>query len=105
AQNPRGGAVAVLPAFAAGSGTAEAARAAGFADVRSADGDKVDLAALLRADYQAARGPLLYLAGENRAGELDLAASGITVVTTVIYRAAAAECFPDPVAAALAAGT
>jgi len=104
AAHPRRAALATLPAFTVGRRTAEAARAAGFAHVRSADGDKVDLAALLRADYQAARGPLLYLAGEDRAGELDLAASGIAVVTTVIYRTAAAERFPDSVAAALAAG-
>jgi uroporphyrinogen-III synthase len=96
--------LAGLPAFTVGRRTAEAARAAGFADVRSADGDKADLAALLRAEYEAARGPLLYLAGEDRAGELDLSASGIAVVTTVIYRAAAAERFPDAVMAALAAG-
>ena len=96
--------LAALSAFTVGRRTAEAARAAGFADVRSADGDKGDLVALLRAEYQAARGPLLYLAGEDRAGELDLAASGIAVVTTVIYRAAAAARFPDAIAAALAAG-
>jgi len=104
AAHPSRAVLAALPAFTVGRRTAEAARAAGFADVRSADGDKADLAALLRAEYEAARGPLLYLAGEDRAGELDLAASGIAVVTTVIYRAAAAERFPDEVAAALAAG-
>jgi uroporphyrinogen-III synthase len=104
AAHPSRAVLAALPAFTVGRRTAEAARAAGFADVRSADGDKADLAALLRAEYEAARGPLLYLAGEDRAGELDLAVSGIAVVTTVIYRAAAAERFPDEVAAALAAG-
>src|SRR5262249_56376939 len=95
---------AALPAFTVGRRPAEAARAAGFADVRSADGDKADLAALLRAEYEAAPGPLLYLAGEDRAGELDLAASGIAVVTAVIYRAAAAKRFPDALAAPLAVG-
>ena len=104
AAHPCRAVLAALPAFTVGRRTAEAARAAGFADVRSADGDKADLAALLRAEYEAARGPLLYLAGEDRAGELDLSASGIAVVTTVIYRTAAAERFPDSVAAALAAG-
>ena len=104
AAHPARGALAALPAFTVGRRTAEAARAAGFADVRSADGDQADLAALIRAHYEAERGPLLYLAGEDRAGELDLAASGIAVVTTVIYRAVAAERFPDAVAAALAAG-
>src|SRR5262245_43786775 len=104
AAHPRRVALVALPAFTVGRRTAEAARAAGFADVHSADGDKADLVALILAEYEAARGPLLYLAGEDRAGELDLAASGIAVVTTVIYRAAAAERFPDAIAAALAAG-
>jgi uroporphyrinogen-III synthase len=104
ATHPSRAALVALRAFTVGRRTAEAGRAAGFTDVRSADGDKADLAALLRAEYQAARGPLLYLAGEDRAGELDLAASGIAVVTTVIYRVAAAERFPDAVAAALVAG-
>src|SRR5262245_64889093 len=103
AAHPSRAALAALPAFTVGRRTADAARAAGFADVHSADGDKADLAALIRADYAAARGPLLYLAGEERAGELDLSASGVAVVTTVIYRAVAAERFPDAVAAALAA--
>ncbi len=93
-----------LPAFAVGRRTAAAARAAGFRDLRSADGDKADLVALVRAEYQARRGPLLYLAGADRAGELDLAAEGVTVVTAVIYRAVAVERFPDSVAAALARG-
>jgi uroporphyrinogen-III synthase len=104
AAHPSRAVLAGLPAFTVGRRTAAAARAAGFADVRSADGDKADLVALLRAEYEAARGPLLYLAGEARAGELDLSASGIAVVTSVIYRAAAVERFPDAVAAALAAG-
>jgi uroporphyrinogen-III synthase len=103
AAHPSRAVLAALPAFTVGRRTAEAARAAGFADVRSADGDKADLAALIRAEYEAARGPLLYLAGEDRAGELDLSASGVAVVTTVIYRAVAAERFPDAVADALAA--
>jgi uroporphyrinogen-III synthase len=104
AAHPSRAVLVVLRAFTVGRRTAEAARAAGFADVRSADGDKADLAALIRAEHEAARGPLLYLAGEDRAGELDLSASGIVLVTTVIYRAAAAEHLPAAAAAALAAG-
>ena len=104
ASHSRHAALAALPVFAVGRRSAEAARAAGFCDVRSADGDKADLVALLREEYQAQRGPLLYLAGEDRAGEFDLAASGAEVVTAVVYRAVAAEKFPDAVAAALAAG-
>ena len=46
------------------------------------------------------RAPLLYLAGEDRAG--DLAAAGLPVHTAVVYRALKADHFPPPVAAALA---
>ena len=68
AAHPSRAVLAAHPAFTVGRGTAEAARTAGFADVRSADGDKADLAALIRAGYEGKRGPLLYLAGEDRAG-------------------------------------
>jgi uroporphyrinogen-III synthase len=104
ASHPRRDALASLPVFAVGRRSAQAARAAGFRDVRSAGGDKADLVALIREEYRAPRGPLLYLAGEDRAGELELAGSSVEVVTAVVYRAVAAERFPDAVAAALAAG-
>src|SRR6202043_3392458 len=50
--------------------------------------------------------PLLYLAGEDRAGDLAaaLAAHGIAVRTLVVYRAVAATGLPRPVRDALAAG-
>jgi uroporphyrinogen-III synthase len=98
-----------LPALAVGRRTAEAARALGFRDVRSADGDKGDLVDLLRADLlrtdllrieSSDRARLLYLAGEDRAG--DLAAAGLPVHTAVVYRALKADHFPPPVATALA---
>jgi uroporphyrinogen-III synthase len=89
-----------LPAFTVGRHTAEAARAAGFRDVRSADGDRHDLAALLRGRID--RAPLLYLAGEDRSGPLD--AGGALVLTVAAYRAVKAERFPPAVADALRAG-
>src|SRR5215472_424421 len=46
--------------------------------------------------------PLLYLAGEDRAG--DLAASGVPLRTAVVYRAVKVERFAPDVAAALAQG-
>ena len=92
-----------LPAFAVGRRTAEAARAVGFRDVHSADGDKADLGDLLRARFGAERAPLLYLAGEDRAGD-DRAAGGLAVHTAVVYRAVKAERFEPPVAAALGEG-
>ena len=56
--------------LAVGRSSAEAARAAGFADVASADGDAVDLARLAARRFAGSRLPLLYLAGEDRSGEL-----------------------------------
>jgi uroporphyrinogen-III synthase len=104
ASHSRHAALAALPVFAVGRRSAEAARAAGFRDVRCADGDRDDLVALIREEYRAPSGQLLYLAGEDRAGELELAGSGVEVVTAVVYRAVTAEKFPDAVTAALAPG-
>ena len=116
ADHPGRAQLTALTAFTVGRRTAEAARAVGFRDVRSADGDQRDLVDLLRADLVRAdllrtdplriqssdRAPLLYLAGEDRAG--DLAAAGLPVHTAVVYRAVKADHFPAPVAAALAQG-
>jgi uroporphyrinogen-III synthase len=103
ASHPRRHALMSLPAFIVGGRSAQAARAAGFGDVRSADGDKAALVALIRAQYRDSR-PLLYLAGEERAGELDPAAVGAPVEMVVIYRAVAVERFPPEIAAALSNG-
>ena len=99
ADHPRRAALIAREAFAVGRHTAEAARAAGFRTVHSADGDKDDLADFLRARRGEAFGPLLYLAGEERAG--DLAAGGLSMVTVVTYRAVKVQHFPPEVAAAL----
>jgi uroporphyrinogen-III synthase len=56
----------------------------------------------VRAQVGAERGPLLYLAGEDRAGEMS--AGGLVVHTAVVYRAVKAERFEPPVAAALGEG-
>ena len=96
-----------LPVFVVGRRTAEATRAAGFPDVISADGNQRDLVRLVRArmpvpEHKA----LLYLAGEDRSGDLagDLAAFGLPVRTVVVYRAAAASELPDAIRNALALG-
>ena len=103
ADHPGRAQLTALTAFTVGRRTAEAARALGFRDVRSADGDKGDLVDLLRADFvrtdllrmeSGDRAPLLYLAGEDRAG--DLAGAGLPVHTAVVYRALKADHFPPP---------
>jgi uroporphyrinogen-III synthase len=94
-----------LPVFAVGRRSADAMAAAGFADVTSADGDVSELAQLVAARLQpVAR--LLYLAGEDRSGDLagDLRARGFAVETAVIYRAVAATSLPPAAAQALAGG-
>src|SRR5262249_4246694 len=101
-RHPRRDALVALPAFTVGRHTAEAARAAGFREVECADGDKDDLAALLRARFNESSAPLLYLAGEDRAG--DLAARGVPLRTAVAYRAAKARRSAPEVAAARAQG-
>jgi uroporphyrinogen-III synthase len=92
------------PALTVGDRSAEAAREVGFAEVVSAGGALGDLVALTAARFPGTR--LLYLAGENRAGDLgrDLAAHGIAVETVVIYRAVAATALPREAAQAFGAG-
>jgi uroporphyrinogen-III synthase len=96
-----------LPVFAVGERSAEAARAAGFADVVSADGALADLARLVAARRAGVGGaPLIYLAGEDRAGDLaaELEVHGIDVRTVAVYRARVADALPDDAARALGVG-
>jgi uroporphyrinogen-III synthase len=88
-----------LPAFAVGRHTAHAARAAGFRDVYAGDGDRGDLARLLRAHFHVNSGPLLHLAGEDRAGDIDI--PDLAVITAPIYRMRKAERFAAAVDRAL----
>lgn len=101
----RGSELTRLPVFTVGVRSAEAAREAGFAQVQSADGGLPDLVDLITTRFAGQSVPLLYLAGEDRAGDLagDLAARGIGVDTVVVYRAVAAERLPVELAHALSA--
>jgi uroporphyrinogen-III synthase len=102
ASHPRCGELLALPVLAVGRSSAEAARATGFADVVSADGDAEDLARLARERFAGSPQPLLYLAGEDRSGEI--AVPGLTVHTVVVYRAAKASLFPAAARTALEQG-
>jgi uroporphyrinogen-III synthase len=107
--HPRRAELLRLRVFAVGGRTAAAARAAGFSDAEAAGGNVQELAQRLRAwakQESARREPLLYLAGEDRSGDLPgaLAAVGQSVTTVVVYRAVKADKFPPAIAAALAAG-
>jgi uroporphyrinogen-III synthase len=94
-----------IPAFAVGKQSAQDLRAAGFAEVTSADGNVDDLADLAAARLKPpAR--LLYLAGEERTGDLAgaLRAKNFGVDTVAVYRVVAAQTLPAEAAAALAGG-
>jgi uroporphyrinogen-III synthase len=109
AEHPRRAELTGLRVFAVGRRTAAAARAAGFSDVEAAGGNVQELEQRLRAWAKAAsapRDPLLYLAGEDRSGDLPaaLAGAGQSVTTVVVYRAVKADKFPAAIAEALSAG-
>lgn len=88
-----------LPVFAVGEATAEAARAAGFAEVRSAGGDVAALADLIAAAPPA--GPVLHAAARRPAGDLAgaLAARGVTARSAAVYETVATPAAGDPAAA------
>ncbi|MBS0533849.1 MAG: uroporphyrinogen-III synthase [Proteobacteria bacterium] len=92
-----------LPLFAVGRRSADAAREAGFGDIRIAGGDASDLVRLIAEHRPHAGAPLLYLAGEDRSADLagDLAVHGIAVELAVIYRAVSLP-FPAALIAAVA---
>ena len=95
-----------LPVFTVGAATAEAARAAGFGQVLSADGAVADLVRLIRLHIRPGDGTILHLGGAVRAGDLagDLAGAGFSAATIVVYAAVAVKRLSPPAATALAAG-
>jgi uroporphyrinogen-III synthase len=90
-----------LPLFAVGEHTAEAARAAGFANVISANSDAEGLRERIlgaaKAKALKKTSPLLYLAGADLARDLpgELGERGFTVVTQTTYRMAAVADLPE----------
>ena len=100
ANHPRCDELLALPVFAVGRHTAEAAGAAGFSNVASADGGWRELVRLVASNTKAkakakakAKGAtrLLYLPAERPAGDVAgvLTALGRTVETVVLYRTVA----------------
>lgn len=94
-----------LPVFTVGNRTAETAFEAGFAHILSADGDGEALTDLVRRSLDPAAGKLVWLAGEDRAGDPagKLVAAGFDVETRVIYRAETAVRLPPALESVLAA--
>ncbi len=93
-----------VPVYTVGARTEEAAHAATFEQVQSAYGDVAALAGLIVARLGDRVHPVLYLAGEDRAGDLEglLAEYGITARTVPIYRAVAAKRLPEPLRVVIA---
>jgi uroporphyrinogen-III synthase len=83
--------------LAVGDATAQAARDAGFADVRSADGDVAALADLARAALTPGAGKLVHISGAHAAGDLAgaLQASGFSTERRIAYEAVAADTLPE----------
>ena len=98
-----------LPLFAVGEHTAQAARAAGFSKVISADSDAAGLRDCILASVKTKAlkktSPLLYLAGADLARDLpgELGERGFTVITQTTYRMVAVAHFPEETREAFAA--
>ena len=103
AAHPRRGELMALPLLAVGHSSADAARAAGFADVTSADGDAGDLARACGRGVSAVRGCRCSISPARTAPAI-WPWPGVTVRTVVIYRAAKADQLPPDAQAALEQG-
>jgi uroporphyrinogen-III synthase len=107
--HPLSGQLIELPVYTVGRRTAEAARNAGFANVKSADGDvtalrKLIVDAIPKRDRKA---PLLYLSGSDIAGDIvsSLAGAGIVAAPLIVYRMIPVADLSDEVRSAFAAQT
>ena len=94
------------PLFAVGAATASAAVAAGFKDVRAAEGDGAALARLVSGSPDPAGGSVLYPAAEDRSLVMEemLRAEGFDIEIAVAYRMTAAEGLGSDVVEALRSG-
>jgi uroporphyrinogen-III synthase len=95
------------PLFAVGNATAGRARALGFRQIMSADGDAVALARLVAARRDPAAGALVLATGRGLGGALAsaLRAAGFTVACRSTYATEPAPCLPEAAKAALEAGS
>ncbi|MBS0384616.1 MAG: uroporphyrinogen-III synthase [Proteobacteria bacterium] len=85
-----------LPLLAVGDATANAARDAGFRDVRSANGDVRALSELAASSLEARKGALLYLSGADVAADLAnlLQAAGFRTARRIVYEARVVSALP-----------
>lgn len=78
-----------VPLYCVGPQSAEAARRAGFSDVRARGGNVHGLAEAISRELKATDGPLLYLSGQETSGDLQglLGGQGFAVDRVVAYDA------------------
>lgn len=83
--------------LAVGDATANAAREAGFVDVRSADGNADVLVELAKRDLDPAKGKLIHISGDHVGGDVSgkLRAAGFSVDWRLAYASVAAMTLPD----------
>jgi uroporphyrinogen-III synthase len=95
-----------ISVFAVGPQTTEEARAAGFADVRNADGDSRALAEAVARWTAPEKGALLHVCGEDAPGTLveSLVQQGFTARRVPLYAIEAAKAMPPAVCDALNGG-
>jgi uroporphyrinogen-III synthase len=95
-----------LPLIAVGDATARAAQELGFGKVTIGPGTAAELAALIARDVEPKEGPLVHLAGETLAFDLEaaLAAQGFAMRKAVLYRAVPVDALPAKALDLLAAG-
>lgn len=95
-----------LPVLTVGDATATRARAAGFHNVRSANGDARDLASLAKEQVPRNARPILLAVGKFQGNALadELRAGGFRVVRRVVYSTMPARALSAPTLAALRAG-
>jgi uroporphyrinogen-III synthase len=95
-----------IPLFAVGDETAEAARAEGFREVKSASGTSEDLAKLVLREFPPGKGRLVYVAAEERSPTLEtrLGEAGHEFQTVVAYKATPPAALSEPTATALGEG-
>ena len=82
-----------VPVFAVGPQTAAVAQEAGFSEIRDANGDARNLADAVVQWADPNKGPLLHVAGRERAGRLAeaLSAAGFSVQSSMLYEALESE--------------
>ncbi|MEM7633095.1 MAG: uroporphyrinogen-III synthase [Pseudomonadota bacterium] len=96
----------LVPVFAVGPASAGLAGELGFTDVQQAAGDMIALRDLMKQALKPASGPILYLAGTVRSGDLaaDLRSDGFSVERIELYEAVAATQVPAQAKQAIRSG-